>query len=66
VSDFICKDICVWILPLIRRFRLKKKYSEANKELGRTGAGLTAADLKQNPELNKLLGMYPISSFNTR
>ncbi|KIK19893.1 hypothetical protein PISMIDRAFT_50986, partial [Pisolithus microcarpus 441] len=36
-------------------FRLRKKYNEANKTLGSTGAGLTAAELRENPEQKKLL-----------
>ncbi|KAI5990635.1 hypothetical protein EDD15DRAFT_2197944 [Pisolithus albus] len=34
---------------------LRKKYNDANKTLGSTGAGLTAEDLKEDPQLKKLL-----------
>ncbi|KAI5987579.1 hypothetical protein EDC04DRAFT_2614802 [Pisolithus marmoratus] len=36
-------------------FRLRKKYNEANKSLGSTGAGLTAMELRENPEMKRLL-----------
>ncbi|KIM67416.1 hypothetical protein SCLCIDRAFT_37885, partial [Scleroderma citrinum Foug A] len=36
-----------------------KKYYEANKTLGATGAGHTAEELKENPDMKKLL-MFPI------
>ena len=43
---------------LISWFRMWKKYGEANKTLGATGAGLTAEELKENPDMKKLLGMF--------
>ncbi|KAI5988206.1 hypothetical protein EDD15DRAFT_2580255, partial [Pisolithus albus] len=42
-------------LWLISRFRLRKKYNDANKTLGSTEAGLTAEELKEDPQLKKLL-----------
>ncbi|KAI6006967.1 hypothetical protein EDD15DRAFT_2113800, partial [Pisolithus albus] len=46
----------VFIKPIKNRFQsLRKNYNEANKTLGSTGAGLTAAELRENPEQKKLL-----------
>ncbi|KIK22917.1 hypothetical protein PISMIDRAFT_85353, partial [Pisolithus microcarpus 441] len=40
---------------LTSHFSLCKKYNEANKTLGSTGAGLTIEELKDKPEMNKIL-----------
>jgi len=37
---------------------LKNKYREINAELGKTGAGLTAEQIKKNPELKNILGTF--------
>ncbi|KAI6004605.1 hypothetical protein EDD15DRAFT_2155263, partial [Pisolithus albus] len=45
------------------RFRLRKKYNNANKTLSSTGAGLTAIELRERPDmkglLDKILDTFP-------
>ncbi|KAI6001318.1 hypothetical protein EDD15DRAFT_2570243 [Pisolithus albus] len=49
----------LFVKPIKNRFAaLRKKYNDANKTLGSTGAGLTAEELKEDPQLKKLLGGY--------
>ncbi|KAI6001441.1 hypothetical protein EDD15DRAFT_2527414 [Pisolithus albus] len=46
----------MFVKPIKSRFQtLRRKYNEANKSLGSTGAGLTAEEIQDNPELKKLL-----------
>ncbi|KIK24427.1 hypothetical protein PISMIDRAFT_49114, partial [Pisolithus microcarpus 441] len=46
----------LFIKPIKNRFQsLHKKYNEANKTLGSTGAGLTSAKLQERPDMKKLL-----------
>jgi len=42
---------------LIQQISLRGKYRDINAKLGRMGAGLTAEQVKQNPELMDILGM---------
>ena len=42
--------------------RLKKNYCEMNKELGKTGAGLTIDEIRQNPDLANILGILVSSA----
>jgi len=37
---------------------LKNKYQEINTGLGKMGAGLTAEQIKKNPKLKNILGMF--------
>ncbi|KAI6103977.1 hypothetical protein EV401DRAFT_1816297, partial [Pisolithus croceorrhizus] len=47
----------VFVKPIKSRFQsLRKKYNDANKTLGTTGTGLTAMELRENPEMKRLLG----------
>lgn len=39
-------------------YRLKVKYREFNKTLGKTGSGLTVADIKKSPHLSNLIGVF--------
>jgi hypothetical protein len=43
---------------LISTISLKGKYREINAELGKTGAGLTAEQIRENPDLKGMLGMF--------
>ncbi|KAL4070270.1 hypothetical protein J3A83DRAFT_4188344 [Scleroderma citrinum] len=45
-------------LWLISHFMLHKKYNNANKTLGSTGAGLITTELKENPVMKRLLATY--------
>ncbi|KIK18449.1 hypothetical protein PISMIDRAFT_109466, partial [Pisolithus microcarpus 441] len=46
----------LFIKLIKNRFQsLHKKYNEANKTLGSTGAGLTSAELQERPDMKKLL-----------
>ncbi|KAI6142255.1 hypothetical protein EDD17DRAFT_1769384 [Pisolithus thermaeus] len=49
------KPIKILNFQLISHFRLCKKYNNANKTLGTTGTGLTAMELRENPEMKRLL-----------
>jgi len=50
---------CCYPTPqvLIQQISLKKKYQDINTELGKTEAGLTVEQIKQNPKLTNILGM---------
>jgi hypothetical protein len=43
---------------LILTISLKGKYHEINTELRKTGAGLTAEQIRENPDLKGMLGMF--------
>ncbi|KIK13890.1 hypothetical protein PISMIDRAFT_118044, partial [Pisolithus microcarpus 441] len=46
----------IFIKPIkSHHLRLRKKYNDANKTLGATGAGLTAMELREKPEIKRLL-----------
>jgi hypothetical protein len=46
--------------PDFDKISLKRKYRDINNELGRMGAGLTVEQIRQNPELSKILGTFMI------
>ncbi|KIK15129.1 hypothetical protein PISMIDRAFT_79925, partial [Pisolithus microcarpus 441] len=46
------KTLNFWLISCLR---LRKKYNNANKTLGATGAGLTAMELREKPEMKRLL-----------
>ncbi|KAI6026058.1 hypothetical protein EDC04DRAFT_2606153 [Pisolithus marmoratus] len=49
------KETLVLNFWLISHFRLHKKYNDANKSLGSTRVSLTAMELRENPEMKRLL-----------
>ncbi|KIK17973.1 hypothetical protein PISMIDRAFT_110315, partial [Pisolithus microcarpus 441] len=58
IRQLYAQYLSVFIKPIkshFHYFRLCKKYNEANKTLGSTGAGLTTVELRENPQLQKLL-----------
>ncbi|KAI6008005.1 hypothetical protein EDC04DRAFT_2582311, partial [Pisolithus marmoratus] len=62
--------LAMFIKPIKSHFQtyillLCKKYNKANKSLRSTGAGLTAAEIQENPNLKKLLGMSSAASCPT-
>ncbi|KAI5985599.1 hypothetical protein EDD15DRAFT_2200508 [Pisolithus albus] len=59
IQQLYAQYLSVFIKPIKNRFqfhfRLHKKYNDANKTLGSTGAGLTAMELRGRLEMKSLL-----------
>ncbi|KIK13083.1 hypothetical protein PISMIDRAFT_119586, partial [Pisolithus microcarpus 441] len=56
IQQLYAQYLSIFIKPIkSRRLRLRKKYNDANKTLGATRAGLTAMELREKPEMKRLL-----------
>ncbi|KAI5990737.1 hypothetical protein EDD15DRAFT_2369447 [Pisolithus albus] len=68
IRQLYAQYLSVFVKPIKSRFqfcfRLHKKYNDANKTLGSTGAGLTAIELRERLDmkglLDKILNTFPL------
>ncbi|KIK14155.1 hypothetical protein PISMIDRAFT_72724, partial [Pisolithus microcarpus 441] len=56
IRQLYAQYLSVFVKPIKSHFQsLRKKYNDTNKTLGSSGAGLTAIELRERPEMKRLL-----------